>query len=260
MVKQKIHTARNQTFKAHRKCVTRSLLFFFLFSVFGAADALFSPPVVVRSGIKRPVKHRYRSTKGMDPKFLRNARYALRGTKAAVKKQRKAGDDIDQLLATSTTPYITLRSGREIPKEIIGGAMLSLTNRNVMRLLLHNQATLAALFEEYAVDGEMSPEEGMKFAMDFDIVPEMCNKAQFTELWVLVNNSEAADDDATQCDSEEFVELMVRLAVFYAPGPNKLADDQTFADLFRTMLRFMNASKGGLKRGTNFKTDKVKGK
>eukprot|EP00341_Mesodinium_pulex_P008550 CAMPEP_0116955438 /NCGR_PEP_ID=MMETSP0467-20121206/42620_1 /TAXON_ID=283647 /ORGANISM="Mesodinium pulex, Strain SPMC105" /LENGTH=58 /DNA_ID=CAMNT_0004641485 /DNA_START=33 /DNA_END=209 /DNA_ORIENTATION=+ len=51
MVKQKIHTARNQTFKNHR------------------------------NGIKKVKSQRYRSTKGMDPKFLRNARYAKKGMK-----------------------------------------------------------------------------------------------------------------------------------------------------------------------------------
>eukprot|EP00441_Pelagodinium_beii_P045384 CAMPEP_0197621724 /NCGR_PEP_ID=MMETSP1338-20131121/2215_1 /TAXON_ID=43686 ORGANISM="Pelagodinium beii, Strain RCC1491" /NCGR_SAMPLE_ID=MMETSP1338 /ASSEMBLY_ACC=CAM_ASM_000754 /LENGTH=71 /DNA_ID=CAMNT_0043191259 /DNA_START=78 /DNA_END=293 /DNA_ORIENTATION=+ len=60
MVKQKIHTARNQTFKAHR------------------------------NGIKRPKVHRYRSTKGTDPKFLRNQRYVQKGNKVALKKIRKA--------------------------------------------------------------------------------------------------------------------------------------------------------------------------
>ncbi|KAG7013674.1 60S ribosomal protein L29-1, partial [Cucurbita argyrosperma subsp. argyrosperma] len=46
MAKSKNHTAHNQSRKAHR------------------------------NGIKKPRKHRYTSTKGMDPKFLRNQRYA----------------------------------------------------------------------------------------------------------------------------------------------------------------------------------------
>ena len=46
MVKQKKHTARNQTFKAHR------------------------------NGIKRVKKQRYMNLKGVDPKFLRNQRFA----------------------------------------------------------------------------------------------------------------------------------------------------------------------------------------
>ena len=52
MVKQKNHTARNQTYKAHR------------------------------NGIKRPKKQRFRSTKGMDPKFVRNQRWAKLTTRA----------------------------------------------------------------------------------------------------------------------------------------------------------------------------------
>jgi Ribosomal L29e protein family len=32
-----------------------------------------------RAGIKKPAKQRYRSTAGVDPKFLRNARYAKHG-------------------------------------------------------------------------------------------------------------------------------------------------------------------------------------
>nr|POE57429.1 60s ribosomal protein l29-1 [Quercus suber] len=46
MAKSKNHTAHNQSYKAHK------------------------------NGIKKPRKHRHISTKGMDPKFLRNQRYA----------------------------------------------------------------------------------------------------------------------------------------------------------------------------------------
>jgi large subunit ribosomal protein L29e len=42
-----------------------------------------------RAGIKRPKTHRVRSTKGMDPKFIRNARHALHGSREAAKKLRK---------------------------------------------------------------------------------------------------------------------------------------------------------------------------
>ncbi|RHY07443.1 hypothetical protein DYB30_008717 [Aphanomyces astaci] len=62
MVKQKHHTARNQTFKAHK------------------------------NGIRKPKDHRYKSTKGLDPKFLRNQRFAKKYNKknpvAAVKVAR----------------------------------------------------------------------------------------------------------------------------------------------------------------------------
>ncbi|KAF7150306.1 hypothetical protein RHSIM_Rhsim02G0005300 [Rhododendron simsii] len=51
MAKSKNHTAHNQSFKAHR------------------------------NGIKKPRKHRHSSTKGMDPKFLRNQRYARKHNK-----------------------------------------------------------------------------------------------------------------------------------------------------------------------------------
>ncbi|KAK4425936.1 60S ribosomal protein L29-1 [Sesamum alatum] len=46
MAKSKNHTAHNQSYKAHK------------------------------NGIKKPKRHRHTSTKGMDPKFLRNQRYA----------------------------------------------------------------------------------------------------------------------------------------------------------------------------------------
>ncbi|KAL3634647.1 Large ribosomal subunit protein eL29z [Castilleja foliolosa] len=46
MAKSKNHTAHNQSAKAHR------------------------------NGIKKPKRNRNASTKGMDPKFLRNQRYA----------------------------------------------------------------------------------------------------------------------------------------------------------------------------------------
>ncbi|KAL8128718.1 hypothetical protein V2J09_017873 [Rumex salicifolius] len=51
MAKSKNHTAHNQSYKAHR------------------------------NGIKKPRKQRNQSTKGMDPKFLRNQRYARKHNK-----------------------------------------------------------------------------------------------------------------------------------------------------------------------------------
>ena len=60
MVKQKKHTARNQTFKAHR------------------------------NGIKKVKKQRYMNLKGVDPKFLRNQRFAKRNNKRGQKKSMAA--------------------------------------------------------------------------------------------------------------------------------------------------------------------------
>tara|TARA_B100000780_G_C21100247_1_gene443982 strand:+ start:948 stop:1139 length:192 start_codon:yes stop_codon:yes gene_type:complete len=60
MVKQKNHTARNQTYKAHR------------------------------NGIKRPKKQRFRSTKGQDPKFVRNQRWAKRNNRKGQKDHDKS--------------------------------------------------------------------------------------------------------------------------------------------------------------------------
>ncbi|KAI3990136.1 hypothetical protein MKX01_029114 [Papaver californicum] len=51
MAKSKNHTAHNQSRKAHK------------------------------NGIKNPKKQRHTSTKGMDPKFLRNQRYARKHNK-----------------------------------------------------------------------------------------------------------------------------------------------------------------------------------
>eukprot|EP00241_Pyramimonas_parkeae_P024156 CAMPEP_0114283364 /NCGR_PEP_ID=MMETSP0059-20121206/4060_1 /TAXON_ID=36894 /ORGANISM="Pyramimonas parkeae, Strain CCMP726" /LENGTH=56 /DNA_ID=CAMNT_0001404083 /DNA_START=43 /DNA_END=213 /DNA_ORIENTATION=+ len=53
MAKSKNHTAHNQSYKAHR------------------------------NGIKKPKKQKCISTKGMDPKFLRNQRYAKKHNKGA---------------------------------------------------------------------------------------------------------------------------------------------------------------------------------
>ncbi|XP_078446850.1 large ribosomal subunit protein eL29z-like [Wolffia australiana] len=53
MAKSKNHTAHNQSRKAHR------------------------------NGIKKPRRHPKTSTKGMDPKFLRNQRYARKHNKKA---------------------------------------------------------------------------------------------------------------------------------------------------------------------------------
>ncbi|MBA0681627.1 hypothetical protein Goari_023415, partial [Gossypium aridum] len=51
MAKSKNHTAHNQSYKAHK------------------------------NGIKKPKRQRHTSTKGMDPKFLRNQRYARKHNK-----------------------------------------------------------------------------------------------------------------------------------------------------------------------------------
>ena len=57
MAKSKNHTAHNQTRKAHR------------------------------NGIKKPRRQRYSSLLGVDPKFLRNARRAKKGTREAISKK-----------------------------------------------------------------------------------------------------------------------------------------------------------------------------
>ena len=57
MAKSKNHTAHNQTRKAHR------------------------------NGIKKPKRQRYASMNGVNPKFLRNARFAVKGTRAAIAKK-----------------------------------------------------------------------------------------------------------------------------------------------------------------------------
>ncbi|KAM7455868.1 60S ribosomal protein L29 [Blastocystis sp. ATCC 50177/Nand II] len=51
MVKQKHHTARNQSIKNHK------------------------------NGIKKPLRQRARCMKGVDPKFLRNLRYSKKHNK-----------------------------------------------------------------------------------------------------------------------------------------------------------------------------------
>eukprot|EP00662_Eupelagonemidae_sp_cell21_P036044 gene36044-52554_t len=57
MAKSKNHTAHNQTYKAHR------------------------------NGIKRPMRQRYISKKGQEPKLKKNQRFALKGSIA----KRKGG-------------------------------------------------------------------------------------------------------------------------------------------------------------------------
>ncbi|KAN0097718.1 Ribosomal L29e protein family domain containing protein [Tylopilus felleus] len=60
MAKSKNHTNHNQTRKAHR------------------------------NGIKRPTTNRTRSMKGVDPKFRKNALYALNGSRKARAKQSES--------------------------------------------------------------------------------------------------------------------------------------------------------------------------
>ncbi|CAH0490159.1 unnamed protein product [Peronospora farinosa] len=66
MVKQKNHTARNNTVKAHR------------------------------NGIKKPKNHRFHSTRGLDPKFLRNQHWAKKFDKKH--RNRKNKDKVALLL------------------------------------------------------------------------------------------------------------------------------------------------------------------
>lgn len=60
MSKSKNHTNHNQNKKAHK------------------------------NGIRKPVSHRYPSSKGVDAKFRRNHRYALHGTARALAKKAAA--------------------------------------------------------------------------------------------------------------------------------------------------------------------------
>ncbi|XP_030274361.1 large ribosomal subunit protein eL29 [Sparus aurata] len=60
MAKSKNHTTHNQSRKAHR------------------------------NGIKKPRSDRYESLKGVDPKFLRNMRFAKKHNKKGMKAVRKA--------------------------------------------------------------------------------------------------------------------------------------------------------------------------
>jgi len=43
-----------------------------------------------RNGIKRPKTYRYPSLKGVDAKFRRNHRYALKGTEKKLKEEKAA--------------------------------------------------------------------------------------------------------------------------------------------------------------------------
>ncbi|CAD6912383.1 unnamed protein product [Tilletia controversa] len=60
MAKSKNHTNHNQSAKAHR------------------------------NGIKKPKSNKYPSLKGVDPKFIRNQRYAKHGTEKAIREARNA--------------------------------------------------------------------------------------------------------------------------------------------------------------------------
>uniref|UniRef100_A0A4W6DYN0 60S ribosomal protein L29 n=1 Tax=Lates calcarifer TaxID=8187 RepID=A0A4W6DYN0_LATCA len=60
MAKSKNHTTHNQSRKAHR------------------------------NGIKKPRSQRYESLKGVDPKFLRNMRFAKKHNKKGMKAAQKA--------------------------------------------------------------------------------------------------------------------------------------------------------------------------
>ncbi|KAI5415634.1 60S ribosomal protein L29-1 [Lathyrus oleraceus] len=71
MAKSKNHTAHNQSYKAHK------------------------------NGIKKPKRHRHTSTKGMDPKFLRNQRYARKHNK----KNGEVASDADSTIVLDSSNY-----------------------------------------------------------------------------------------------------------------------------------------------------------
>ncbi|MBA0797760.1 hypothetical protein Gohar_008423, partial [Gossypium harknessii] len=76
MAKSKNHTAHNQSYKAHK------------------------------NGIKKPKRQRHTSTKGMDPKFLRNQRYARKHNK---KNGESAAEEEDKEKSLVKTPiYYTI--------------------------------------------------------------------------------------------------------------------------------------------------------
>uniref|UniRef100_A0A665UC03 60S ribosomal protein L29 n=1 Tax=Echeneis naucrates TaxID=173247 RepID=A0A665UC03_ECHNA len=64
MAKSKNHTTHNQSRKAHR------------------------------NGIKKPRSQRYESLKGVDPKFLRNMRFAKKHNKKGMKAAQKAAKTV----------------------------------------------------------------------------------------------------------------------------------------------------------------------
>lgn len=63
-----------------------------------------------------------------------------------------------------------------------------------------------------------------------------------------------------QCDQEEFVELLVRIGAFYAPGSYDYSKEGSLADAFRVLLSLLSNSRGGAKLPQKFDTTKVKGK
>jgi len=78
MAKSKNHTAHNQTHKQHR------------------------------NGIKKPKKQRYSSTKGMDPKFIKNQKFAKKhnnkhGNKPRTPLADKAKQTKDAVAPATTT-------------------------------------------------------------------------------------------------------------------------------------------------------------
>ncbi|CAI8011767.1 60S ribosomal protein L29 [Geodia barretti] len=65
MAKSKNHTNHNQSFKNHR------------------------------NGIKKPKKNRYPAMTGVDPKFLRNMRFAKKHNKKGLKRLRREARKMD---------------------------------------------------------------------------------------------------------------------------------------------------------------------
>ena len=139
---------------------------------------------------------------------------------------------------------VKLQSGRVVPGTLLAGTeMIAVSHPTVMRLLIRNQGSITKLFRHYArADEEMTRQEFVQLAKDFNVVPTVCSMVQLLDVFELVNVSEAADDNVTELDSEEFSESLTRLAIYYFPGSFNLHNSDDLVAAVEALLMHMSES------------------
>lgn len=133
-----------------------------------------------------------------------------------------------QLLGGTPVPerlFLKTVGGRFVPITAVdGGTMICTRNKAVCRCILQAQVGLQAVYQHYASAGRADVHVNMTWpaflsmATELGVVGPLCTENQAREVFDLVNRSEAADGDDTTVDTEEFCELLARVALFYAPG------------------------------------------
>lgn len=147
---------------------------------------------------------------------------------------------------------VLLGWGRVIPARLLTTEMIAVSYPPVMRLLLNNQGALERLFHAFSTEEHLSQPVFRELAQLFSITPDVLSVEDLDEIFVLVNASEAADEQSELLDVEEFQEALVRVGVYKMPGLFDLESGDGLALAVEALFLHMNASVGAAKHRVNF--------